>query len=115
VFEDLNNTIEWKEKCCNYSSYTKETSRIKCKVMDNKSIYVSANGEVYPCCWIGNYPKTYKLAGNKQTAKIVNNNNALDVGIKNAIQWFKSIEQSWNKKTFNEGRLFICNNECGCD
>lgn len=113
VFKQLNNTIEWKEKPSNYSSYATETDNIKCKVTDNKSVYISANGDVYPCCWTGNYPKTYKLTGNTQIKELANNNNALDVGIKNAIHWFDSVKQSWDKKTYKEGRLFICDNECG--
>ena len=105
VFEELNNAIEWKEEYCDYNSFSKETSNIKCKVMDNKSVYVSATGEVYPCCWTGNYPKTYKLIGNKQIEKLVNNNNALEVGIESAIQWFGYIKQAWNKSTYKQGNV----------
>jgi len=115
VFDDLNNSIEWKEEYCDYSSMGKESANINCDVKRNNSVYVTATGEVFPCCWTAYYPKTYSLVGNQQINKIVNNNNALEVGIENAIQWFDSIEQSWNKNTYNDGRLFICDNQCGCN
>lgn len=37
----------------------KTKEKISCQSIGRKSIYVSANGEVSPCCFMGFYPKTY--------------------------------------------------------
>jgi hypothetical protein len=44
---------------------------------------------------------------------IVRNNNALETSVQQAIGWFNSIEDSWNKKAYSEGRLFKCDQYCG--
>jgi len=41
------------------SGYTVHTpsqrkAQIKCHAIDDKSLYVTAKGEIFPCCWIGN-------------------------------------------------------------
>ena len=55
--------------------------RTNCLTKNLKSIYVSANGGVYPCCYLGFYPDQMQMPGNDQTAKIVSENNALIYGL----------------------------------
>ena len=90
---------------------------VDCYSTKNKEIYVTATGEVYPCCWLGFYPKQeYKhdwQADNMFLKDMVVNNNALDTSIKESIQWFNAVERSWNKKAYTEGRLFKCDEYCG--
>jgi len=31
-----------------------KSKQIKCHALEEKSLYVAATGEIYPCCWIGN-------------------------------------------------------------
>jgi len=90
---------------------------VKCQSIQKKEIYVTATGEVYPCCWLGFYPKLeYKHAwqqDNMFLKDMVRNNNALETSVQQAIGWFNSIEDSWNKKAYSEGRLFKCDEYCG--
>lgn len=45
---------------------------IDCQILNDKSIYISAKGEIYPCCWLGTTEYT--------------------------IDKFKLVRQSWNDK-----------------
>ena len=90
--------------------------KINCQVLKPASIYIQSNGQVYPCCWVGIAPDTNKLTpGMDQTAAIAKNNNALDVGIENAIQWFVELEKTWAIDTVLNGRHYKCNSICGSD
>ena len=41
------------------------------------------------------------------------NNNALQNDLRNCIEWFNMVEQSWSLKSFEEGKLYICSQTCG--
>lgn len=86
-----------------------ESTGIKCQVQKNKSIYITATGEVYPCCWLGFYPKTMWAVGNSQIAKLLPQNiNALHTDVESAMSWFDRVENSWSSDP-----LFQCKNNCG--
>jgi hypothetical protein len=87
--------------------------KIDCFVKKLNEIYISANGEVYPCCWLGYYPlHSNARPSNIQLKEIVKENNALEYGIKHAIQWFSKVEETWNK-TVRTGKIYECNRTCG--
>lgn len=100
----------------NYSQ-EKVKNTVNCYAKKNVEIYITATGEIYPCCWLGMYPKLdYKhpwQQDNHQVKNLVNDNNALEVGIEKAIKWLSKVEESWNKKTYSEGRLIKCDTYCG--
>jgi len=82
---------------------------IKCQSVTGSSVYISATGEVYPCCWLGFYPRTMYHLGNRNIAQLLPaNNNALEVGIEQAIAWFNLVKESWSGD-----QLVQCNTECG--
>lgn len=96
----------------------KKVSPIKCYVKQQKSIYVSSTGDVYPCCYLGFSPKSYghgnyHQATNFQFSDWIQENNALTYSLEHCIQWFSKIEKSWNIDSFEKGRLVICNDVCG--
>jgi len=102
VLEDLNPVVK----------------NITCEVKKSKSIYVTSTGEVYPCCYTGFYPRTYGHGQyyevvNQQLRDIIKPNNALETSLQESITWFDSVEESWNKSNFKQGRLLICNDVCG--
>jgi len=75
-------------------------------------------GDVYPCCYMGFSPKTFKNRGwlglvNSQVAELSFENNALDYELDHCMPWFTRVSESWKKRTFAEGRLSICNQSCG--
>jgi hypothetical protein len=89
-----------------------------CAAKEKKSIYVAANGEVYPCCWMGFYPRTfghgeYHQAINAQIIPLLAPNNATEHALKDCISWFNNVTQTWNTKTYEQGRLIVCDDICG--
>lgn len=93
-------------------------SSVDCAAIKNRSIYIAANGEVYPCCWTGLYPKTfgkgqYHHAANAQLIPMIKENNAMIYSLEQCIAWFNNIENSWKKENYSDGRLVICDDACG--
>jgi MoaA/NifB/PqqE/SkfB family radical SAM enzyme len=91
---------------------------VRCFSVTNRSIYIAANGDVSPCCWTGFHPKTfgrgeYHQALNAQLSPLISNNNALENSLETTIKWFENVKQQWNNKTFQEGRLVVCDDNCG--
>ena len=90
---------------------------VSCYTKRMSEIYITATGEVYPCCWLGMYPKLkYKHAwqtDNFQVAELALNNDAHEHGLEKAIEWFNSVEAAWQKKSYEEGRIFKCDQYCG--
>lgn len=88
-----------------------------CATKNYNEIYIAANGEVYPCCWLGFYPNSKfrrNHYGDDELLKtIVTNNNANQVGIRTAIEYFTKIEQAWQLDYYSEGRIFTCDEYCG--
>lgn len=92
--------------------------RIDCETKRFKSIYIAANGDVSPCCYTGFYPATYghgqyHQAANAQLKPLIRKNNALQHPLEECIKWFTEIEQSWTRDQYQDGRLVICDDNCG--
>lgn len=66
----------------------------RCK-SDMHCAYISAEGIVYPCCWLGNYPhnESYKKFHGENLDKVSLRLNDLEEILEGAQ--FKRIEQSW--------------------
>jgi MoaA/NifB/PqqE/SkfB family radical SAM enzyme len=91
---------------------------VTCETKKLKSIYISANGDVFPCCWTGLYPRTYgkgqyHQAANAQLVPMMSENNALEYSLEQCIGWFQMIENSWKIDHYEKGRLVICDDNCG--
>ena len=94
-------------------------SPITCNAKEKKSLYITSVGEVYPCCWVGFSPRTfghghYFAPANNQLKTLIGDNNALEKPLADCISWFNKIVESWKIPTFEQGRLVICNDMCGC-
>jgi MoaA/NifB/PqqE/SkfB family radical SAM enzyme len=94
--------------------------KLSCDTVNRQSIYIAANGDVSPCCFLGYYPRTYgqgqyHQAANAQVAPLMTNNNALEHSLETCVQWFQNVQQQWSKTTYQDGRLVICDDCCGCD
>ena len=64
--------------------------KIACEAKNDKSLYVTSTGEVYPCCYIGFAPRTYGHgvyleAVNKQIRSIIQPNNAVERPLEECI------------------------------
>ena len=92
-------------------------NNVWCPAMFDQSIYISAIGEVYPCCFMGFNPTTFGHGTwhqpvNAQIKNLLKNNNALKFSLKECIEWFEKIPSCWNKTDFKNGRLIVCDQHC---
>lgn len=107
----LNSHITWYNKNSKFEKDTPELN-IQCIHKRNQEIYIAANGEVYPCCFLGFYPKTMHHPGNDELSKLVKENNALQYDLEHCLKWFDSVEETWKKESIAQGRLYQCVHTC---
>jgi len=103
----------------NFSSYL-DATKIKCKSVDNKEIYISAEGLIFPCCWTaGRIYKSYEKIGENQMWSFLNNDlnsiNALKLPLREIIEgdFFQNIKQSWSMISCSHGKSKVCAEKCG--
>jgi MoaA/NifB/PqqE/SkfB family radical SAM enzyme len=99
-----------------------DTVPIKCKVAEEKSIYVTAEGYLQPCCWTAG--QMYVWYWKEQGGQIWDAINeagldSLDLKqhkIKDVVEgkfMQEIIPNSWNKNSCAEGKLAVCAKTCG--
>lgn len=99
-------------------------TEIACKVTKDASLYITAEGHAFPCCWTANqlYPWYYPKRGAPIWKMIdalpggLDSLNAKLHPINEILQgpfFQKTIPGSWNVKGFDNGRLFVCGKTCG--
>jgi MoaA/NifB/PqqE/SkfB family radical SAM enzyme len=101
-----------------------DSTPIVCKTGAEKSIYLSAEGLVFPCCWTGNQmylwyhqPESTPIwdlirnVGGKDAIS------ALNHSIDDIIEgpFFQSIEDTWSKPSCAAGKLKVCAKTCGTE
>lgn len=121
-FKNAKQLIAFNEKVATHKklsdqNYDFDTSvKPKCYTQNAKSVYISADAKVYPCCWVGFSPQTYRYLDynifNKQTTQLEKNNDLNHNDLETCIKWFTDIESSWNKKSHEDGRLLVCDSHC---
>jgi MoaA/NifB/PqqE/SkfB family radical SAM enzyme len=87
--------------------WVKNGRTLDCFSSRSKSIYLAGDGTVYPCHWVGEYPKTFQFNNFDQVIGEANNN-AIAVGLEKATEWFTKVESSWTKKSMRDGILAEC-------
>jgi MoaA/NifB/PqqE/SkfB family radical SAM enzyme len=99
-----------------------DSAIIKCKVSEEKSLYISAEGIVQPCCWTAGqmYVWYYRpessqiwqainvVGKDKINAKLNNLENIVD-----GLYFQSVIPDSWNKSSCADGKLAVCAKTCG--
>lgn len=96
---------------------------IDCKVKKEKSLYISAEGIVQPCCWVASTMYSwFHMYKRTQIWKYINkvgikNISAKEHSIKDIVEgeYLKLIEESWNKPACSQGKLTVCSKTCGID
>ena len=81
--------------------------KVSCNSLNTKAIYIAGDAKVYPCCWLGQYPNTYKYNNFKDVVGNIDNR-ADVVGLEQAINWFDLVKDSWKKQSIEEGMLLNC-------
>jgi len=113
VFEFYNTKLFYNNKIPFPDKYETEIEP-KCKALDRKTIYISANGEVFPCCWLGHSPSNYDYFKiNKPIATLLENNNLHMYDLETCLKWMKKVKESWNINSYDKGRLQQCDVQCG--
>lgn len=99
-----------------------DEATIKCKVAEEKSLYISAEGIVQPCCWTaGQMYVWYHTPRSTQIWNLIDqagkeNLNAINVDLEtivNGLFFQKYIPESWDKPSCADGKLSICAKTCG--
>ena len=95
---------------------------IKCKVAEEKSIYITAEGYLQPCCWTAGqmYVWYWKERGGQIWSAIdevgLDSLNLKQHNIKDVIEgkfMQEIIPNSWDKPSCAEGKLAVCSKTCG--
>jgi len=89
-----------------------ESTELNCISINNKEIYLAADGSVYPCCFTGFFPKNMHHPGNSQIEPYIKNNNALNYSLEECIQWFLDLKKLWDLPDIKSGKPYICLNTC---
>lgn len=100
-----------------------EKTTIDCKVKKERSVYISAEGIVQPCCWIGaNMYRWYHMFQRTQIWRYINKVGLDNISLKHKTlesiiqgEYFKLIEDSWELPTCKKGKLMVCAKTCGRD
>jgi len=102
-----------------------DSAEISCKVKDEGSLFITAEGLALPCCWTAGrmYKWWHKDPKVEQVWNFID-----DVGGKDAISAkkhglravfdtgiFDNIERSWNKPSCADGKLKVCSMKCGAE
>jgi MoaA/NifB/PqqE/SkfB family radical SAM enzyme len=87
-----------------------DSVEIQCKVKEVKEIYISAQGLLFPCCWVGGeiYNKEHPLF---EVAKI----DLKTYSIKEIMDtnYFFETERKWKLASIKEGKPLTCAKFCG--
>ena len=95
---------------------------IKCKVKEEKSIYITAEGLVQPCCWTaGQMYVWYWTPKGGQIWNLIDrigkdNLNAINYRLEDVIdgEFIQNlIPDSWTKPSCSDGKLAVCAKTCG--
>lgn len=92
---------------------------INCKVKNEGSLFITAEGLALPCCWTAGRmykwwhedPKIEQIWNFIENKSVINAKNGLQKVFKSNV--FNDIENSWTKKSCLDGKLKVCAIKCG--
>ena len=121
---EYQNLVELKTQFGSHENYLDRVP-IDCKVAGSKGkIYLSAQGLVLPCCWLGAVFSEASTPERQQFAQLIESHggrNTLDArrhglaGVINSALFQQAIPGSWNQASIAAGKLAICARTCGRD
>lgn len=111
-----------KERYGSLEQYYEKTA-ISCKVAQEKSLYISAEGLVFPCCWTANQMFTYSVKSDWHTfverfPQGISSVNSKVYSLQEIVDGpiFQNLfPASWNRDSFDSGRLRVCAKTCGSE
>lgn len=108
----IENHITWYDAKTVKEARDRPELNLFCTHKQNREIYVTADGSVYPCCYLGFYPKQMNHPGNRELSQLVHENNALEYPLEHCLAWFDRVEETWQLSSIAEGRTFQCVKTC---
>jgi len=101
--------------------YIDQTS-ITCKVREERSVYISAQGLAFPCCWTANQLYVWYWP-NRQSEiwTLLDHDTAHVNAMQNTLEsiingpYFKRIADSWTLPSTADGKLRVCAKTCGSE
>lgn len=98
-----------------------DTTAIRCKAVAARSLYLSAEGLILPCCWLGNLYRWHERPDPEHDllARIPGGRAALDgrehdvADIVRGEVFQRFIPESWARPSVAQGRLEMCARTCG--
>lgn len=99
-----------------------DSAEIKCKVAEEKSIYITAEGYLQPCCWTAGQMYVWywkERSGQIWSAIDAAGLETLDLRIHDLIDVINGkfiqqiVPESWSKPSCAEGKLAVCAKTCG--
>jgi MoaA/NifB/PqqE/SkfB family radical SAM enzyme len=98
---------------------------IKCKVAEQKSIFITAEGLLMPCCWTAGRmykwwhtdPRVEQIWDHIDSAGGKDGINVIENDLKDVMdgKLLSSIECSWNLTGIENGKLGVCAQKCGSE
>lgn len=99
-----------------------DKTKIECQAIKSNGIFISALGEVYPCCSVYQqvcYGLVYGVKDINELNEYMlykhSNLSAFDTSIKDIVEgsFFKQLQKSWLFGSVNEGKPKSCSQTCG--
>lgn len=86
--------------------------KVNCKSLQRKEIYLSANGLLFPCCYLGTY--THDSPGSYQFRSLykLSNFDLNNLSVENIVDYMYTISNNW-ENTIKDGNLITCLFTCG--
>ncbi len=98
-------------------------AKIICRAQEEKKVYISAEGLVFPCCWVAQVYPWHVPAKSGPIWEFIDKAGGLDKinakkrPLRKIIKdkLFKLFEESLKKNTCEEGKLMVCARTCGLE
>nr|WP_276606981.1 radical SAM protein [Ramlibacter henchirensis] len=105
-----------------YANYL-DTTLIECKAQTERELYISAEGLVFPCCYLASWYRGSRRKRDAQFQKLLEQHggrNSIDARLRpigEIIEGgiYRGIVTSWSQPSVAQGRLATCSGTCGGD
>lgn len=122
--KELSKIAELESKYGSLANYFDNVS-IKCKVAEERSIFLSASGLLLPCCWVADQMfKWWQTPGQNQVWELIQNSGGVDQfdskkhgikGVLNNEYYTRKLTESWGKPNSHAGKPIVCSQKCGVE
>jgi len=99
-----------------------DSAKICCKALKGKEIYISAEGFVFPCCWLGHQHGGMMPDRDRQFLKLLKNGlEEIDAKRKPISEilsseiYTTSLPNSWSLPSVRKGKIKTCSRICGSE